>query len=214
MILELGRPYKLSYMVNGIEVASDTFDIPAGADYRSYDKPLLLNNLTLGAKTPKDTAVAKVTPLDKTPKNPIHTPKEHEGAPKNQVTFVSGPEFRLYFTYNAHNIELTNPDFVQFMDSVSGALKRNGKLTILITGSASQVPTTAFKGNYALALKRAMDTKEIILEALKARGLDGSKVTFVKPRAGINGPAYHSDGVKNKATYEKHQYVSVKFSLK
>jgi tetratricopeptide (TPR) repeat protein len=216
MILDLGRSYKLSYMVNGTEVATDTFDIPAGADYRSYDKPLLLNNLTLGHVV-KDTtaAVAIVKHVDdKTPKNPIHTPKEHEGDPKNQVTYFGGPEFRLYFTYNAHNIELTNPDFVHFMDSLCAVLKTKGSLTIRIKGSASQVPTSAFNGNRALALKRAADTKDIILEAFKSRGIDTGKVTFEALKAEINGPAYKFDGAKNKATYEKHQYVSVKYALK
>ena len=214
MILDLGKPYKLSYVVNGKEVATDTFDIPAGADYRTYDKPLLLNNLTLGKNTPKDSTKA-ITPPTKD-KNPalVHTPKEHEGSPKNQVTYFNGPEFRLYFTYNVHNIEMTNPDFVKFMDTLSGALKSNGALKILITGSASQVPTTAFKGNGALALKRAGDTKDIILDAFKARGIDTTKITFVKPKAEINGPGYRADGVKNKATYEKYQYVSVKFATK
>ncbi|HXC03495.1 MAG TPA: hypothetical protein VNZ86_02010, partial [Bacteroidia bacterium] len=125
LILEPCKTYFLSYLVNGSQAASDTIRIPCGAAYSVYDRPLLLNGVVLQTKNvppvkhivePADTNnVVKHSPKDNGVK---HTPKEHEGPVKNQVTYYNGPEFRLYFAYNQHAVELNNPDFVKFLDSL------------------------------------------------------------------------------------------------
>jgi hypothetical protein len=204
IILEPGRTYKLSYLVNGAEISSEMIPIPAGADYKYYDRPLLLNNLTIPnpKAAVKDTAVVVKIPKIKA------EPLSHK-----QVTYNGGHEFRLYFPYNEHAIDQNNANFSKFMDSVAAVVKEKGTLSLLISGSASQVPTKAFNGNRALAMQRAVDGKESMLIALKAHGIDESKVQF-KLRAEINGPPFKFDAQQNKETYYKHQYLSVKFASK
>jgi outer membrane protein OmpA-like peptidoglycan-associated protein len=212
MILEPGKSYILSYLVNGTQMATDTIDIPAGANYSEYDRPLLLNNLTL----PKDagTKTTEPKPGDHTDKNMVHTGKEHDGSPKNQVTYFGGKEFRIYFGYNEHNIDPTNADFTKFLDSLASVIKEKGHAKILVTGSASQVPTKAFNGNRELARHRAEDTKEVLIQAFKSHGIDESKVEFLKVKAIILGPTYRSDAQKHKETYRKYQYVSLKLATR
>jgi hypothetical protein len=210
MILETGKTFYLSYLVGGKVMATDTIRVPVGAGYTQYDRPLLLNGLVLKTDTPMVVKTPEKQPKDSVAvMNPKHTDKDHVGPPKNQITYYNGPEFRIYLTYNAHTVELSNPDFTKFMDSLQGTIRSNGKARILITGSASQVPTGAFRGNLALARTRASDMKTVIQESMKARNIDTGKIEFVKEKAVIQGPAYHSDAEKNKATYEKYQYVSV-----
>jgi hypothetical protein len=98
------------------------------------------------------------------------------------------------------------------MDSLAGIIKDKGHVKILVTGSASQVPTKAFHGNRELARHRAEDTKEVLIQAFKTHGIDETKVEFVKIKAIILGPSYKSDAQKNKETYRKYQYVSLKLA--
>ncbi len=218
MILETGKTYYLNYLVNGKVMSSDTIRIPVGANYTQYDRPLLLNGIILKKTspedvvktTPKDSSLVKVTPVKVIP----HTDKDHVGAPKKQVTYNNGPEFRIYFSYNVHNVELTNPDFVKYMDSLQAVVLK-GNVKLLITGSASQVPTPLFNGNKGLANQRAADMKDIIIQVMKARNMDLAKVEFVTPPVAlIQGPPYQADAEKNKAQFEKYQYVSVKYISK
>jgi hypothetical protein len=216
LILEPCKTYYLNYLVNGASAASDTIRIPCGAAYSVYDRPLLLNGVVLKTSALPDLKHGK-EPSDSnqvvkhTPKELKHTPKEHEGPVKNQVTYYNGPEFRLYFAYNQHAVELSNPDFSKFMDSLSGVIQAKGTVKLLITGVASQVPTKTFKSNKELATKRASDMKEVMLQALKSKGIDESKVVFVTPKALILGPPFRGNAQKMEASYRKYQYVSVKF---
>jgi len=211
MILETGKTYFLNYVVDGKVMATDTIRVPLGAGYTQYDRPLLLNGIVLGSHPVKDKDIVKTPVADSIPKSIVKHPAKDIN---KQLTYTNGPEFRLYFAYNEHNIELTNPDFTKFLDSLQDALKEKGHLTLLITGSASCVPTTAYRGNSELAGKRASDTKAILIQALKSRGIDDGKVNFLKSKAVIQGPPYHSDAEKNKATYQKYQYVSIRFAAK
>ncbi len=215
MILETGKTYFLSYVVNGKVTATDTIRVPAGANYSQYDRPLLLNGMVLSVSDVDKNKTPVKEPIDSVAgKNIKHTDKEHVGEPKNQITYNSGTEFRIYFSYNQHNIELTNPDFTKFMDSLAAIVQTKGNVKLLLTGSSSTVPTPAFGGNTGLSKHRADDTRVIILEAMKQRDIDSSKVSFAKTISLVQGPAYKRDAEKNKATYEKYQYVSVKFVSK
>ncbi|MFI5151229.1 MAG: hypothetical protein ACHQRM_15970 [Bacteroidia bacterium] len=218
MILEPCKTYFLNYLVNGNSAATDTIRIPCGANYTVYDRPLLLNGVVLQTNNlpglkhgtdPKDSVLA----VKHNPKEVKHNPKEHEGPIKNQVTYYNGPEFRIYFSYNMHAVELTNPDFVKFLDSLAGVIQTKGKVKLQITGVASQVPTRAFNGNRALANKRAEDMKDVLLQALKNKSIDQSKVEFARPKALILGPPFRGNAQKNEATYHKYQYVSVRFGV-
>lgn len=86
---------------------------------------------------------------------------------------------------------------------------KNGMLNITLFASASQVPTRAYKNNKELAMARAEKAKEQLIEALKAKGVDESKITFVKVKAIVDGPQYNIDYLVNRALYEKYQFVKI-----
>jgi len=44
---------------------------------------------------------------------------------------------------------------------------------------------------------------------LKEKGIDASKVTFVKVKSSVGGPQYNIDYLINKAMYEKYQYIKI-----
>ncbi|MBA3706971.1 MAG: hypothetical protein H0W84_14040, partial [Bacteroidetes bacterium] len=86
---------------------------------------------------------------------------------------------------------------------------KNGALNISLFSSASHVPTKAYKSNKELAIARAEKSKEQILSALKEKGVDVAKVTFVKTKSFVSGPQYNSDYIINKKKYEKHQFIKI-----
>jgi hypothetical protein len=125
----------------------------------------------------------------------------------NVVNAVSG-SFLHFFEYNRTEVE-ENPNYKQFLADVEKAVSTNGRATIKIGSSSSQVPTKFAGGNKGLAKARAENMKKLLVDYLSSKGIDASKVTF-KLTYRVGGPTYNSDYLINKRTYEKFQYVDVK----
>jgi tetratricopeptide (TPR) repeat protein len=117
-------------------------------------------------------------------------------------------EFKTNFKYNATDVAATK-DFNDFVKGVAAKLKDGKSVTINIEASASQVPTTKFGTNENLAKSRAESAKTKIINALKAKGADTSKITWGKMDALVQGPEYNKDFNERRAEYEKFQYVDV-----
>ena len=47
------------------------------------------------------------------------------------------------------------------------------------------------------------------MDALKAKGVDTSKVNIVAYSTLVQGPEYNDDWKTNKETYEKYQYIKI-----
>ncbi len=124
-------------------------------------------------------------------------------------TITDKLNFRMNHEYNKTAIEINDKIFEQYIDNLVTLFNKNGSINLTILSSASQVPTKTFDSNKALAISRAEKGKEQILDALKEKGLDVSKVKFIKTRSIVAGPVYNSDYLSNKSVYEKYQYISI-----
>ena len=124
---------------------------------------------------------------------------------------LADAQFERHFGYNQNEIEHTER-FDAFLSNLEKAIKLKGNVIVEIEASASKVPTRTFKTNKRLAKKRAEAPKKEIIEFLKQKGIDISKVTF-KEESKVQGPNYKNDFDKNRALYEQFQYVKVSVSL-
>jgi YHS domain-containing protein len=121
---------------------------------------------------------------------------------------LAAVEFKTNFKYNATDVAASK-DFNDFIKGVAAKIKDGQSVTINIEASASQVPTTKFGTNENLAKSRAESAKTKIINALKAKGVDTSKITWGKMDALVQGPEYNKDFNERRAEYEKFQYVDV-----
>jgi hypothetical protein len=127
---------------------------------------------------------------------------------KDQLVEMTDAKLKMNFKYNVTEIDPQNETFMKYIDMLIATINQNGSVKLQISGSASQVPTRKIT-NKELAQSRADNAKTKIEEALKAKGIDLSKVSFIKIKGSVNGPVYNSDYDTNKATYEKYQYVTI-----
>lgn len=117
--------------------------------------------------------------------------------------------FQKYFIYNAKDINEENKEFVEFISNIAKLVKVRGYADIIITSSASKVPTKTWKTNSILTKRRANDTKRLLEKVFAAKGLKESQYNFVDINTLITGPEYKYDYISNRSTYEKYQYVRI-----
>lgn len=116
--------------------------------------------------------------------------------------------YDIYFKYNVYEIDPQSERFNSFISDVKSQVDAKGRVTLTIESSASHVPTRKFSTNKKLAESRSAEAKEKMISALRAKGIDESKVTF-KQKNSVQGPAYNHDFDTNKSAYEKYQYVKI-----
>ncbi len=117
----------------------------------------------------------------------------------------SDADFTRYFAYNIKAINNADADFTALIDKIAAS---NGQVTITINGSASKVPTSLFsRSNDKLAKLRASDAQSAIKNALKAKKIDITKITFTVSNS-VQGPNYQNDAT-DQVKYEKFQFVKV-----
>ncbi|MBI3511943.1 MAG: PD40 domain-containing protein [Bacteroidetes bacterium] len=200
IILPAGATYQISYMVNDKELSNEIIDVPAGSEFEVIDRAINLRDLVIG-KLPIDVPVDSLN-------DSLHHKKPKDW--KGELTQTHNLNFSMFFKYNISEIDPNDADFKTFIDSCVAHINKFGEINFRITAAASQVPTKKFSSNKDLATDRATKTQAVIDKALKAKGVDMSKVHWVKVNSYVLGPQYKSDFQKNKALYEKYQYVKVR----
>jgi hypothetical protein len=210
IILNPGNTYQISYLVNDKEFSNEIIDVPAGSEFEVIERAIDLRDLVLGkinSDVPKDTILpmVKTLPGDSLPVTNVR-PKNW----KAELTSTHNLSFSMFFKYNISEIDLNDPDFKTFIDSVVTHINKFGEISFRVTAAASQVPTKKFKDNKDLAADRAEKAKAQIIKALVAKGVDMNKVHWVKVNSYVLGPQYKTDFQKNKAMYEKYQYVKIR----
>jgi hypothetical protein len=79
---------------------------------------------------------------------------------------------------------------------------------IVITGSASKVPTARFNNNQELANLRAKNLEKAIISGLSALGVTLPK-DLLELQGLVQGPEYNSDAQQNIEVYKKYQFSFV-----
>jgi hypothetical protein len=118
-------------------------------------------------------------------------------------------EFQKFYGYNLKGIAKEEKRWNEFVQGTIDIINKRGSVKIDIEGSASYVPTKTFGSNTVLADKRAKDAKQMLLDELKAKGVDAEKVKFVAVNAKVQGPKYKGD-YQNKEKYGQYQYIFIK----
>lgn len=144
----------------------------------------------------------------KTAKNSTH---EAPVQPHEQLASVDKLDFKMNFKYNVTETDVTDAPFKEFVDHIMELYAANGEVKIEIYSSASQVPTRLYGGsNKALSRARAENGRQQLLKALSEKGVEGSKIKFVKVKALVGGPTYNVDYLINKDKYEQFQFIRIK----
>lgn len=211
IILPTGGTYLISYVVDEKEYANEVIDVPAGSEFTTIDRSIDLRDLVLGkvrADIPLDTGKSgnqhvDLPGIDTLKGKPIRDIKA-------ALTESHNLSFTMFFKYNISEIDPKDPDFQTFIDSCIAHINKYGNISFRITAAASQVPTKKFPSNKALADDRAAKAQNVVNNALKAKGVDMSKVKWVQVNAYVLGPQYKTDFDKRKTVYEKYQYVKIR----
>lgn len=141
--------------------------------------------------------------------NPVVINNNLTTTPPEQLARVDKQNFQMNFKYNVKEIDVTGAPFIEFIGNLVELYQKNGNINITIMSSASQVPTRAYKTNKELSIARSETSKDQLLKALKEKGVDTSKVKFVKVSSVVGGPIYNTDYFINKAVYEKFQFIKI-----
>ena len=122
-------------------------------------------------------------------------------------TILTTPIFQYNFGYNKDKFDVNNEALKLYVKGIRQLIENGQTVTIVISSSASKVPTRAFATNKDLALQRLATGKNILIKLLQAEGLDISKITFVDGEAIVGGPEYNNDAGSKANVYQRYQYI-------
>ena len=113
-----------------------------------------------------------------------------------------------FFSYNKNKINTEKGSLNIFLDSIKSQLNRGRtSMEIEISSSASNVPTSSYKDNNEVALKRAENIKAYLTAYFKSIGISDSIKLIIK-KTQVAGPEYDSD-YKKEDKYIPYQYVEL-----
>jgi len=115
--------------------------------------------------------------------------------------------YQEFFGYNEDGKEYADEDWNTFISNCKKMVEANGACEVTVLGSASKVPTSTYKNNKSLAVKRAEKGKKKVIKGLKKAKIDVSKVTF-KLDGKVQGPKYSGD-FRNTKKYGPFQYIQL-----
>lgn len=115
--------------------------------------------------------------------------------------------YQWHFGYGKNTIDVTQESLIQFVNELAERVRENSTITVVINGSASQVPMRKAGGNPALAANRAENFKSLLLTMLEQKGVNTAGIKF-ELHSAVRGPAYQNDYIANRKLYEKYQYVN------
>lgn len=122
-------------------------------------------------------------------------------------TILTTPIFQYNFGYNKDKFDTKNEALQLYVKGIKQLIDNGQKVTIIISSSASKVPTKSYANNQELADQRLKSGKEILIKLLKSEGIDVSKITFVEKEALVQGPDYNNDAVEKANVYQRYQYI-------
>ena len=118
-------------------------------------------------------------------------------------------DYKRYFKYNYKDIKENERRWKEFVDCVANMIEIDGGADVYIEGSASFVVTETWKTNENLSSKRASTARQQLIDALKRKKVDASKLNFVELKNVVQGPPYSPTNVRPIAEYEQFQYVQI-----
>lgn len=204
--------YQIDYYVNSELYQTEYINVPCESSYSEINKEVFLLPVQLNADGEEVAVVVEEIP------NPVEVDPGTRGiidplGVKVAVgtTFIEGEAyFQRYFLYDFHEFGKEEQKFTEFLDNIESVITANGKVTVLVESSASNVPSSRFKNNVELTDYRNKTARDQLADALEARGYKkGTDFSFGDNRKLVQGPKYKNDAQENKTTYELYQYIKV-----
>lgn len=122
-------------------------------------------------------------------------------------SILTTPIFQYNFGYNKDKFNTKNEALNLYVKGIKQLVDAGKPVTILVSSSASKVPTRAYKNNYDLAKKRLENGKSTLIKVLKSAKVDISKIKFVDKEALVQGPEYKNDASEKQSVYQRYQYI-------
>ena len=105
----------------------------------------------------------------------------------NNVDVIEPISFQKFYGYNEKGVESEEQRFKAFLNGIQSILEQKGVVNIEIEGSASYVPTRTFGSNKKLSTYRSNEAKEMLMNKLKAAGVNLSEVKIVAINSVVQG---------------------------
>ncbi len=220
-ILPPCKEYNLDYRVNDKTVHTEDIFVECESSYQEINKEIYLSPVSLAGPAsivdlPKGSPPGKKEkgdPVDaaaKEKERALTDAEIKEKAGKHVAPDAKyADEYAKFYVYNAKDIDQNEDRWKQFVDVVVDLIDKNGKANVVIEASASKVPTKTFGTNENLSRQRMEDARTRLLEAVKARGKDETKLYLEAVNNLVQGPKYGGD-FKNTEKYGKFQYAKLK----
>jgi len=219
-ILPPCKEYNLDYRVNDKTVHTEDIFVECESSYQEINKEIYLSPISLAGPAsivdlPKGSPPGKkekgeVVAIGKEKERALTDAEIKEKASKHVAPDAKYADvYTKFYVYNAKDIDQNEDRWKQFVDVVVGLIDTNGKANVVIEASASKVPTKTFGTNENLSRKRMEDARTRLLEAVKARGKDETKLYLEAVNNLVQGPKYAGD-FKNTEKYGKFQYAKLK----
>ncbi|MCC6541806.1 MAG: PD40 domain-containing protein [Flavobacteriales bacterium] len=226
-ILPPCKEYNLDYRVNDKTVHTEDIFVECESSYQEINKEIYLSPVSLagpasivdlpkgsppgkkevGEVANKQPDVADVPPVKEQAKTDAEIKEKGTKHTTPDATYAD--EYAKFYNYNAKDIDQNEQRWKEFVDVVVGLIDKNGKANIVIEACASKVPTKTFGTNENLSRQRMEDARTRLLEAVKARGKDETKLYLEAVNSLVQGPKYLGD-YQNTEKYGKFQYAKLK----
>jgi len=122
-------------------------------------------------------------------------------------TILTTPIFQHNFGYNKDKFDTKNDALKLYVKGIKQLVDNGKTVTIIVSSSASKVPTKTYSSNRELAEVRLQSGKEILIKLLKAEGIDVTKIHFIEKESLVQGPEYNNDAVEKANVYQRYQYI-------
>lgn len=206
--------YQIDYILSEQVLQQEFINVPCESAYQEIEKEIYLLPIHLGGETDEETVLVDNPDKPDEPK-PIKGDYGSKSYLTSKVnvgtTFENGEAYyQRYFVYDFSEFELREEKFAEFITNIEMVIANKGKATIVVESSASKVPSSRFKSNKDLTAFRNKTARDRVESALKDKGYqEGRDYEWGKKRELVGGPKYRYDAQKNKATYEKFQYIKI-----
>lgn len=130
----------------------------------------------------------------------------NEKATKMDATRESS--FTFTFNYNESR-NLSAETLTQLSAAIKSQIDKTGQAKLVLTASASHVPTSLPGGNESLAKQRLINGEQALMERLQLDGIDINKISTIDKKSMVSGPKNSSEHRITESQASEYQYFKV-----
>ena len=191
-VLKPCATYQVDYFDGMVKLKSEVLTVPCEYEKYEYTREIQLIS----------EEIVKVDEIKFDKENPIQT----------KIDEAAGyAEYSHFFLYGKSGFSTEEKEFVEFIALCQKVVDQKAFVTIVVEGSASYVPSASKKTNEILSAERSANAITSLKNALLKNGyIENDDFKFAAPVNVVQGKKYENDAMKNRAEYEKYQYIKVK----